>query len=119
MWPTHSRCSCPSRACPVHQLASLQPLRFPLIKPKQLLQLQQLLPALVVCSLPAAQLLLLLALVAGRHCGQGQWRGAEGVRPVPQLLQRPVLLALDLQAKQWSWCGVRRFHANQHAVECC
>ena len=104
--PPASCRSCPSSVCPcpVHQLAALQPLRLPLFKPKGPLLLKQLLPSLVVRRLPAAQLLLLLALVAGRHRGQGQRRGTEGVRPVAQLLQRPVLLPLNLQGRRQEYC---------------
>jgi hypothetical protein len=63
----------------VYQLAALQPLCLSILKPKRPLLLLQLLPPLLVRHLPAAQLLLLLALVAGRHCGQGDGRGTERV----------------------------------------
>ncbi len=98
----------------MQQQAALRPFRRPLLKPKGSLLLQQLLPPLLMRCLPPGLPLLLLLLVPRLHGRQRQWRGAEGAGPLPQLLQRRVLLALYLlgsvrRATAWLLSSSRPF----------
>lgn len=117
LWPGAS-CSVPASACrrfaasgvPVLRDAPLPPLRLPRLRRERPLLLQQLAPPLLLSLVPRRRLLRLLPLKAGLHCGQGQRGGAEAVRLLAQLLQRPLLLALDLHSSTGQRATARGHH---------